>query len=118
MENEQLSVVARFLDLLLKPRFIPHFQKLRLARGEARFHRKIRARQVERLFVILTHGGAARLTFVTGQINEATRLLVPPDRQRRQLLSQIRPVAQAFPNRRATTPSPNKGSHYEEKFRL
>ncbi len=52
------------------------FSKFRLARRQIRLHRKIRARQVERVFVILTHRGRATLTLAAGQINEATRVHV------------------------------------------
>jgi len=68
VQDEQFCILARFLDL--KPRWLSHFQEFRLARSQIRLHWKIRPRKVERVFVILTHGGAARLTFVTGQINE------------------------------------------------
>src|SRR5437899_1355978 len=69
MKHEQLPIFARLLDSLIEPRFIPHFQQLRLARDQIRLHRKIGARQIERVFVILTHGGARTLTFTPSQIN-------------------------------------------------
>ena len=71
MKNEQLSVLARFLDLLVKPRFLPHSQKLRLARSEIGLHRKIGAWQIKCVFVVLAHRGRATLTFTLRQINEA-----------------------------------------------
>src|SRR5438445_5452131 len=69
MKDEQLSIFARLLDSLVEPRFIPHFQQLRLARDQIRLHRKIRAREIERVFVILAHRGARTLTFTPSQIN-------------------------------------------------
>src|SRR6266446_2196779 len=69
MKDEELSIFARLLDSLVEPRFIPHFQQLRLARDQIRLHRKIRAREIERVFVILAHRGARTLTFTPSQIN-------------------------------------------------
>src|SRR5437899_10877681 len=69
MKDEELPIFARLLDSLVEPRFIPHFQQLRLARDQIRLHRKIRAREIERVFVILAHRGARTLTFTPSQIN-------------------------------------------------
>ena len=60
VKHEQLPVFARLLHLLIKPRFVPHFEQLRLARRQIRLHRKIRARQIEGVFVIFrSHRGTA-----------------------------------------------------------
>src|SRR5207244_2699615 len=69
MKHEQLPIFARLLDSLVEPRFIPHLQQLRLPRDQIRLHRKIRARKIERVFVILAHRGARTLTFTPSQIN-------------------------------------------------
>src|SRR6266436_2281506 len=69
MKDEELPIGARLLDSLVEPRFIPHFQQLWLARDQIRLHRKIRAREIERVFVILAHRGARTLTFTPSQIN-------------------------------------------------
>src|SRR5438270_8886014 len=69
MKDEELPIFARLLDSLVEQRFIPHFQQLRLARDQIRLHRKIRAREIERVFVILAHRGARTLTFTSSQIN-------------------------------------------------
>ena len=69
VQNEQLSILARFLDLRVKPRLRPRLQYFRLARGQVCLHRKIRAWQVERVFVILAHWGAATLPSAVRQIN-------------------------------------------------
>ena len=53
---------ARFLDLLVEPRFLPRLEHLRLARGEVRLHRKIRLRQIESIFVILAHARSGEAT--------------------------------------------------------
>ena len=63
MQNKQFSTLSRFLNLLVKARLLPCLEHLRLARGKVRLHRKIRARQVQGFFVILTHCGHATLTF-------------------------------------------------------
>src|SRR5881398_677177 len=55
MQNEQFSALSRFLNLLVKARLLPCAEDFRLPRGEVRLHRKIRARQVQCVFVILAH---------------------------------------------------------------
>ena len=62
MQNKQLSTLPRLLDLLVKPCFLPNPEQLRLARGKVRLHRKLRARQVQSIFVVLAHGGRAIAT--------------------------------------------------------
>src|SRR5207244_3178606 len=69
VKHKQLPVFARSLDLPVEPRFIPHLEQLRFTRGQIRLHRKIGARQIERVFVILAHRGARTLTFTPRQIN-------------------------------------------------
>ena len=69
VQDEQFSILARLLDLSVKPRCLPRLQHFRLARGQVRLHRKIRAWQVERLFIILAHWGAATLPSAVRQIN-------------------------------------------------
>jgi len=60
MQNEELAIFARFLDLLIKAAFVPHLEQLGLARRQIRLHRKIRARQIEGVFVIFrSHRGTA-----------------------------------------------------------
>ena len=70
MKDEELPIFARLLDSLVEPRFIPHFQQLRLARDQIRLHRKIRARKIECLFVILSHGRAATLPSIRDRTNQ------------------------------------------------
>jgi hypothetical protein len=78
MQNEQFPAFPRFLNLLVKARLLPSLEHLRLARGKGGLHRKIRARQVQRIFVILAHGERATLTSVNRQGNVAGQ---PSDRQ-------------------------------------
>src|SRR4029077_14466933 len=46
MQNEELSALPRFLNLLVKAILLPAPEHFRLARGKVRLHRKLRARQV------------------------------------------------------------------------
>ena len=78
MQNKQLSAPSRFLNLLVKVSFFPSLEHIWLAHGKVRLHRKIRARQVQRVFVILCHGEWATLTSVNRQGNVAGK---PSDRQ-------------------------------------
>ena len=64
---------ARLLNLLVKPRLLPLPEHFRLARGKVRLHRKIRARQVERVFVILAHGERATLRSIHSFTNQRNR---------------------------------------------
>src|SRR5438874_10639437 len=82
MQNKQLSTLSRFLNLPVKPRLLPGFEHLRLARGKVCLHRKFRARQIKRLFVVLTHRRRATL-----------RNIFRPRK---------RPAASHFPNQSAT----------------
>ena len=56
MQNKEFSASPRFLNFLLKALLLPCPEHFRLSRGKVRLHRKIRARQVQCVFVILTHG--------------------------------------------------------------
>jgi hypothetical protein len=71
MQNKQLASLSRLLNLLVKLRLFPSPEHFRLARGEVRLHRKIRARQVQCVFVVPAHGERATLTFVNWQGNVA-----------------------------------------------
>src|SRR5438876_962493 len=70
VQDKQLSIFSSLLDLGVEPRFSPHFEKLWLTRGEIRLHRKIRARQVECVLVILAHRKSALLPNIRGCTNQ------------------------------------------------
>src|SRR5439155_10534220 len=70
MQDEYLSILSRSLDLLVEPRFLPHFQQLWLARGKVRLHRKLCPRQIQRFFVILAHDGRAPLRSIRASTNQ------------------------------------------------
>ena len=72
VENEKFRTFPRLLDLLVKAGGFPLLEPLRLARGEARLHRKIRFRQVERVLVILAHArsGEANIRHAATQRTE------------------------------------------------
>ena len=75
VKHEQLLVFARLLDLLIKLRFIPHLEQLLLARRQIRLHWKIRARQIERVFVIFWgHRGRASLPSIRAPTNQCAGL--------------------------------------------
>src|SRR6266404_7921467 len=59
----------------MDPRCLPHFKKLRLTRGEVRLHRKIRARKVECVLVILAHRKRALLRSIRSCTNQRTGAL-------------------------------------------
>src|SRR5207245_9624240 len=61
MKNKQFSTLSRFLNLLVKARLLPRPEHLRLARGKVRLHRKLCARQIQSIFVVLTHRRRATL---------------------------------------------------------
>src|SRR5262249_39501388 len=82
MQNEQLSARSRFLNLLVKARLLPSHEHFRLVRGETRFHRKIRARQVQCVFVILAHGERATLTSVNHRSNAVANYASNPSQRR------------------------------------
>src|SRR2546421_12014871 len=72
MQNKQFSTLSRFLNLMVKPRLLPRLEHLRFARGKVRLHRKIRARQIQRIFVVLAHCRHATLTSVNSRSNAVT----------------------------------------------
>ena len=55
MENKEFSALPRFLNFLVKALLLPTPEHFRLARSKVRLHRKIRARQVQCVFVVLAH---------------------------------------------------------------
>ena len=71
MEYKQLAALSRFLYLPIEPGLLPLSEHFRFARGEVRLHRKLRARQIKSIFVVLAHGRPATLTFVNWQSNVA-----------------------------------------------
>ena len=73
MENEEVGLGARSLDLVVEARFLPIAQDFGLARGQPCFHRKIRFREVEGVLVILAHRRAATLTFTLGKATDRPR---------------------------------------------
>src|SRR5438874_9595780 len=72
MQNEQFSALSRFLNLLVKARLLPCAEDFRLPRGVVRLHRKFRARQVQCVFVILSHGERSTVTSVNPRSNAVT----------------------------------------------
>src|SRR6476646_12132811 len=72
MQNKEFSALPRFLNFLVKALLLPCPEHFRLPRRKVRLHRKIRARQVQRLFVILTHDERATLTSVNRRSNAVT----------------------------------------------
>jgi hypothetical protein len=83
MKNEQFRALARLLDLVIKIRRLPTLEHLRLARRQARLHREIRFRQVERVLVILAHArsGEGNTRRVAPQRSESCHDLLGSSRE-------------------------------------
>src|SRR5437763_865081 len=71
VQHEQFTIFARRLNLLIKVGVVPLLEQLRLARPQIRLHWKIRAREINRVFVILAHPRRGYLASASRQINEA-----------------------------------------------
>ena len=55
VEDEERGVLAGFLDALVEVVFFPRGELLWFARGQPGFHREIRAREIEGVFVVRAH---------------------------------------------------------------
>ena len=79
VQHEQPAPRHAPFGFVRKARVSSHtFEHLRLARGEICLHRKIRLRQIQRVFVVLAHRGRATLPSAFGQRNapaNAVRIL-------------------------------------------
>src|SRR5439155_18837193 len=62
MKYKQFAALLRFLDLPVESHLLPLSEHFRLAGGEVRLHRKLRAWQVKSIFVVPTHGREGEAT--------------------------------------------------------
>jgi hypothetical protein len=75
MQNKQLPAFSRSLNLLVKLRFFPSLEHVWFASRKIRLHRKFRARQIQRVFVVLTHTRLAVLRNIRVFTNQRATIL-------------------------------------------